>query len=819
MRIIKTGIIGLAVAYCVHANAQQFKLNSSGYFRNQGVNVMAFDDIYPEGHQGGLGIIMHGHRVAANGDIRLEATPGQWQPVPVQRERKLDLQDNSISVSLSYPDTSRHLRGVNPMIYPDLQFDYIVKVKGEGDSLIVTVDLDQALPTGFIGKVGFNLELYPGDLFGRPWIMDQQAGIFPRQPNGPTLTVKEEGKDKFHPLLADEIIAAPYAAGDQFVMLPNDPCRKLTVRSEGAELRLYDGRLNHNNGWFVLRSEIPAGKTKEAIKWIITPHVIAGWIYSPVIQTSQLGYHPAQPKQAIIELDVEDDRRLDAKLIQITPAGEKLIRSVQPSEWGKFLRYNYLIFDFSAIRDEGLYQVCYGNSVSSIFRIASDVYDRGAWQPVLEYFLPIQMCHMRVNEKYRVWHDICHLDDARMAPVDQNHFDGYSQGPSTLTKYKSGEIVPGLNSGGWHDAGDYDLRIESQSGEAYILALAYEAFKVDYDETDINQDARIVEIHQPDGKPDLLQQVENGALTVVGGYLSLGRLYRGIICNDLRQYVLLGDGSAMTNQIIGDDDDRWVFTEDNPARELTTAAHLAAVSRVLKGFNDTLGIQALEIARTLFEKTSDEGRAQAAKIHAATELYLTTGERTYRDYLIAQTEFIKKNIGQVAWFLGRADAAMKNQFFSGAVREALQEYKKELNRQSLETPYGIPYRPHIWGAGWNIQSFGFKHYFLVKAWPDLFQPDVIYQALDFILGCHPGVNTASFASGVGAKSITIAYGTNRADWSYIPGGVVSGTALIRPDFPELLEFPFLWQQTEYVMGGGSSHYLFLVLAAQQLLQK
>ncbi len=32
------------------------------------------------------------------------------------------------------------------------------------------------------------------------------------------------------------------------------------------------------------------------------------------------------------------------------------------------------------------------------------------------------------------------------------------QGPSTLTKYKSGEHVPGLNIGGWHDAGDYDLQ-------------------------------------------------------------------------------------------------------------------------------------------------------------------------------------------------------------------------------------------------------------------------------------------------------------------------------------------------------------------------
>lgn len=31
-------------------------------------------------------------------------------------------------------------------------------------------------------------------------------------------------------------------------------------------------------------------------------------------------------------------------------------------------------------------------------------------------------------------------------------------------------------------------------------------------------------------------------------------------------------------------------------------------------------------------------------------------------------------------------------------------------------------------------------------------------------------------------------------------------------YPELLDFPFLWQQAEYVLGGGSSNYLFLVLA-------
>jgi len=118
----------------------------------------------------------------------------------------------------------------------------------------------------------------------------------------------------------------------------------------------------------------------------------------------------------------------------------------------------------------------------------------------------------------------------------------------------------------------------------------------------------------------------------------------------------------------------------------------------------------------------------------------------------------------------------------------------------------------IYGAGWSIQGMAFRYYFLHQAYPELFEKEFLERALHFVLGCHPGSNTASFASGVGARSMTVAYGINRADWSYVPGGVVSGTALIQPDFPELLDFPFLWQQAEYVLGGGSSNYLFLVLA-------
>lgn len=58
-------------------SAQQFKLNDSGYFNCEGIDIMAFSDFYPEGHQGGICLIMNGQRIATNGDLRLEPTPGQ----------------------------------------------------------------------------------------------------------------------------------------------------------------------------------------------------------------------------------------------------------------------------------------------------------------------------------------------------------------------------------------------------------------------------------------------------------------------------------------------------------------------------------------------------------------------------------------------------------------------------------------------------------------------------------------------------------------------------------------------------------------------
>jgi hypothetical protein len=779
---------------------------------------MMFDDFYPEGHQGGLTIVQNGVRVAANGDVRLEAAPGQWSAVPKLVERVIDKERGIIKVNLSYPDESKDRKGFNPIVYPNLNLNYSVRTESIGNSIKLIVDLEKPLPKDWVNKVGFNLEFFPGQLFGEYYLMDGNSGAFPRQANGPT-SIDADGNLQITPL----------AIGNELVIASGNPEKEIKIISQKNKLQLIDERGLHNNGWFVVRSTISEDETYNAVEWIIYPTVNLDWRYKPVIQLSQIGYHPKQKKFAVIELDKLTNSFEPIQLLKVEKDSIIPVKEITaPKPWGNFLRYKYLQFDFSEVVDNGIYKIKYGKVESNQFEIKPDIYSRNVWQTTLETFLPVQMCHMRVEDRYKVWHGLCHMDDALMSPINHNHFDGYIQGVSTLANYKSGQHVPELNIGGWHDAGDYDLRIESQAETIYKLALAYEFFKDDYDETTINQETRIVELHKPDGKPDILQQIEHGVLSIIGGFESMGRLYRGIICPTLQQYVHLGDAATMSDNLIFREnekdailnrqlpkDDRWVFTEINPERELYTAQTLAAAFRVLKDFNSELADKCLLIAEKLYESNLDfKG---FAKVNAASELFLSTQKLSYKNEILNSADSIAENILEYSEVIGRVVKKINQHEFTEKIEKSVRTTFKKISEEQKENPYGVPYEPYIWGAGWGIQSFGVKQLFLHLGFPEIFPNEYVFNSLNFILGCHPGENNASFVSGVGVNSLTVAYGVNRDEWSYIPGGVASGTNLIRPDLPELKTWPYFWQQTEYVIGGGTVDYMLLAMAADYLL--
>ncbi|MBN1875468.1 MAG: glycoside hydrolase family 9 protein [Anaerolineae bacterium] len=802
-----------------------WNLNAQQYFEAPGLVVTVFHDFYPEGKQGGVTLIQHGERVAACGDVRLEPTPGQWRPLPKVGERQIEA--DSVYVPAHFVEADIH---------------YTVRVSPEGESLRVAVDLASPLPLEWEGKIGFNLEFYPGALFGKTFTLGQTARIFPRQANGP-VRCSDEGSR----------CPLPLATGTVLTIAPEDPLHHLVIKSLSGDLLLYDGRNTEANGWFVAREIIRAGATEGGVAWRITPNSVPGWQRDPVICISQVGYHPDQVKQAILELDPRAETFTEAALQRICPSGNyETVVLARPTLWGRWLYHRYAVFDFTDIRDPGMYVVRYGDQASPPFAIHPEIYQHDVWQPTLETYFPVQMCHMEVRDGTRVWHGACHLDDALQAPAPHIHFDGYHQYDATDTFYAPGTHIPHLDIGGWHDAGDYDLAAGSQARTTHTLCLIRELFGVGTDQTTVKQDERLVLLHTPDGTPDIVGQVAHGALNLLSGYRATAEMphphsFHGIIAGTLRQYVHLGDASTMTDNRIyeadlppdqircdaeghiftGKNDDRWAFTNHDSALEYQVAAALAASSRVLRGYEDDLAGECLRTAIQIwdYEQTHApvEQRAayvprgvEAQAIVAAAELLLTTGEERYRAHLLAAQPILEKVAYWVGGTIARALPAIHNDAFTAQFRAVLDAASTEFAAELASNPFGIRWHPHVWGVGWQIQGYAVELYQIWCAFPNLIDREIILRVVNYVLGCHPASNV-SLTSGVGAHSVTTAYGVNRAEGSYIPGGMVSGASLVRPDFPELkAPWPYLWQQTEYVMSGAAD-YIFCVLAADKML--
>ena len=62
--------------------------------------------------KGGVTLVLNGDRRAAGGDVRFEISQGQWQGLPKMRKRVVDEAANEIRVTLSYPDSAKHMGGV-----------------------------------------------------------------------------------------------------------------------------------------------------------------------------------------------------------------------------------------------------------------------------------------------------------------------------------------------------------------------------------------------------------------------------------------------------------------------------------------------------------------------------------------------------------------------------------------------------------------------------------------------------------------------------------------------------------------------------------
>jgi endoglucanase len=875
--------IFLALTFGPNLFAADFamRVTDKNYLDTQGFSVFLYDSTYHpvfvDQKNTALELILHGQRIATNGDVRLMPTPEQWDLVGTLKDRHADKQKSRLVADLAFPT---------------FDLNYTLEVAAEPGGVRVSINLEKPLPQKLAGRAGFNLEFLPSIYMGKAYLVDgTKAGIFPRTPNDPmtqVLPLPDEPKKAYY--LEDWDKAKGYtqplsfAEGKSITLGIDDPLARVNVVSETGNLMLFDGRNRAPNGWFVLRSLIPLDKTTGAIVWHIRPDVIPDWTRPPVIEHSQVGYAPGFSKVAVLELDPKDNASKTAKVLRLTEEGSyKQVFEGPITASTSWLRYAYSKFDFTAVKDPGLYVIEYAGQRTAPFPISNDAY-ANVWQDSLDHHIAAQMDHVSVREGYRLWHGASHLDDGRMAPVVGEQFDGWNQATATDGKYKGGDNIPGMNVGGWYDAGDFDLEEPAQLSVIQSLALAYREFNLKYDELTVNEAAREVEMHRPDGVPDTVQQVKHGALLILAQFHNIGHAIRGTHEPDLRQYTQVGDGASKTDgrfydpklspnetkgEYSGRPDDRWIFTTNNPFFQWNAIAALAAAADTLKGWDEALAKDCLETAVKAWNEekahptqnpeggglggaapagapgggvlaasqgvvsgaqgdrkpksspgASANSGAPAAppagsgrgrfgvglEWTAALELAIATnGAEPFKSRLkelfpqVITPEQMEFNGWKAVRALPYLDANAKDQ-----MREAVKTYVTALDKQLDATPFGVPPSLGTWGGSGAVVDMGIRMYFLHKAYPDLVSSEYTLRAVNYILGTHP-VSSTSYVAGVGTVSKTMTYSNNRADNAYIPGAVIPGYIIIKPDFPECIDdFGFLWFEDEAVVAGSAS---------------
>ena len=821
----------LLLAAC-QSEAPDLKLNDLGYFERQGVNVLVFSNPFSGGFNdeknSGIEVIHHGVRTVQGGAVRLNVTPEQWDLVPTMTSRVVDTLAQSIEVG---------------MRFDWYDFDSRVVVEPKGKAVEISVYLDKPVPEILAGEAGFNLEFLPSQYWNKAYLVDGKPNRFPRyavsdtkvRPNAEKVrqfkgyrTYDDRGTGEF-------IEPLPLSEGHEFLLAPDDPQRMVKVTSD-SEIQLYDGRMLAQNGWYVLRTVLPAGQTGKVVTWTVEPNAVPGWIREPNVGFSQMGYVPDQPKVAVIELDKKDKMQAKASVWKVEADGsEREAFSGPVKMWGDFFKYNYAKFDFTKLSEPGVYFLKYGDVRTGNFIIDPSVYDK-ITVATSDVWIPVHMNHMAVHEGYRLWHGEPFKEGYLQAPPSTDHFDLHGQGPTTDTRFKALELIPGLNVGGYFDAGDFDIETGSNISVVMNLITLWEQFRSERDETFVSEEQRYVELHRPDGTPDILQYIEHGVLNLVAQAEQIGHMAQTLSNSVLDNYHHLGDAAGITDGLhydprlkpyqksadgksSGTPDDMWAFTSRNPGLDMQAATMFAAASRVLADQNPGLAQRALKQSIRLQEEATKliaadttsfrRRRPNQNNFSTSLQLYVSTKDPKYLEQFTAGVWPALERMPMGAISAALDAVPYMDADYKEKLRPYVEQYRDYILQLEEQNPYGVPIGLGNWAGGGQVTGFGTTVCNAHRHYPDIIGKEHIYKAPSWLFGCHPYHNYSWVAAVGAARPKQVFYGNNRADFSFIPGNMAPGLLFRQPDhFENYDDWPFLWGQNEGTIAGNTGYLIW-----------
>ncbi|KPK66070.1 MAG: hypothetical protein AMK73_01085 [Planctomycetes bacterium SM23_32] len=580
---------------------------------------------------------------------------------------------------------------------------------------------------------------------------------------------------------------------------------ELDVTFECAEGLSIDDHRRFQAPYFIVGVGVPTGEAQTRDVFITLPE-FPGAEQHVAVRWSHIGYPLRGEKFAVLEWSKYGPRPADQARLEDTDGNVVKQGRFGPTQVLDYMQGSYAEFDFSDVIVPGRYRVVWDGGATGYFPIMDNVFTDALWQPTLDDFIPFQMCHANVELGEGITgHPPCHMDDAARVAAHFRGPDGFVSYEAEGTPYEAGEQVA-CALGGWHDAGDYDVNVHANAFTTWTLALAYEEFGIERDVATLDVAAATFAAGRPDGVPDILQQVEWGALWLLSMQQEDGRVYNGVCANEPGRSGELGkiqDGRPGTG------DERQLYVDYHADGQLAHAIALAAASRALKGARPELADRCLEAARKSFAyfrthapvyrsggyaSGPPHGKEDdAMAIAAAVELYFATGEQQY----LAVVQELAGSLRELTFdwplprdtgpggfwlsapFLARIYPHLPDGEARGIVMEACRRAAGVKAERTGQRPWPFNWW-HFgqWGNSMTSTSRAFDAYWLTRVAPDLLPPELVQRNMLWLFGLHPTCDTA-FVCGLGLPEPQHLFsGHLHALFGYepasIPGAVVPG---------------------------------------------
>lgn len=520
---------------------------------------------------------------------------------------------------------------------------------------------------------------------------------------------------------------------------------------------------------------------KHALMLVVQAALASVPVFAATAYINQIGYRPGDFKELAL---VDASGNVDF----VNSAGQ-VVLSVTPKA-GSFWDasgQNVQLVDFSKLSEAGKYSIkVNGNVLRSDLVVKSQTYEEIVKASIKWFYY--QRASMALDESYagRWKREAGHTN----ATVELHNSTGTS---GTINSSK-----------GWYDAGDYGRYIVNSGITTYTLLSLYEHFPTYFKTLRWN-------IPAEGSLPDLLAEIKYNLDWMLTMQAADGGVYHKLTS--------LGfPGDVMPAQ----DNSKLYVIGKSTAATFDFAAIMAMASRIYKPFDATYASKCLDAAKKAFAWGQqhpsqnftvnpsgvstgmyEDNNPNDEKILAGTELFITTGEASYKQS--GASEYVSY-WGDVTG-LATYEKAIRQSLFGGDANEAKQKILGTADNfvNRAEKGFGVVMAKDdfVWGSNSTAANQGvwLLHAYYITGEQKYYKAAV--KALDYLLGKNP--LDMSFVTGYGTKSPKMPHhrpSTSDNVEEPIPGMLVGGPQPGGEDVGSAAE----WKCADYRTGQAATAY-------------